>query len=361
MFDAKTRAAGAAEPARLRRRVRRPRRRRRAHDRGGCRACFEHLEPVMRNLADPDTDLRGFVRELGDAARIVAPVSKQNAALFTSMADTFEALGRDPRGAAQDLIAKSPSTMDTAIASFRVQRPFLDRPDDVLHGLLGRDATSCAARCPTINPALEIGTPVQQRGARAQRAARRTPSTRSATSPRRRRPTPRIRALTATVTTLNPQLRFYGPFVTVCNAPELLLHLPRRALLRGRHAPARRSARCSTSPASRTTRSARWAPTSRPTARASSRATRSTCTDQPYGAAITPDGRADCEAGQRGYLERNARFYPKKYKIDQRPADARRPGADLHGPRARAEGRDVHRRPRDRPVLDMAPSASGER
>ena len=38
-------------------------------------------------------------------------------------------------------------------------------------------------------------------------------------------------------------------------------------------------------------------------------------------------GRADCEAGQRGYVERDARFFPSKYKIAR---DPRSPG--LQGP-----------------------------
>ncbi|HEX5619650.1 MAG TPA: MlaD family protein, partial [Solirubrobacteraceae bacterium] len=56
---------------------------------------LQSLEPVMATLSGPDTDLDRTINELGDAARIVAPVSDQNARLFTSMADTFEALGRD--------------------------------------------------------------------------------------------------------------------------------------------------------------------------------------------------------------------------------------------------------------------------
>ena len=64
------------------------------------------------------------VDELADAARIVAPVSEQQAALFTSMADTFEALGRD-EGALKQTISDAPPTMDVAIESFREQRPFL--------------------------------------------------------------------------------------------------------------------------------------------------------------------------------------------------------------------------------------------
>ena len=42
---------------------------------------------------------------------------------------------------------------------------------------------------------------------------------------------------------------------------------------------------------------------------------------------MAPDGRADCEAGQRGYVERDARFFPSKYKIAR---DPRSPG--LQGP-----------------------------
>jgi hypothetical protein len=41
--------------------------------------------------------------------------------------------------------------------------------------------------------------------------------------------------------------------------------------------------------------------------------------DQPYGAAVSADGRADCEAGQRGFVERQARFFPKQYKIARDP------------------------------------------
>ena len=66
-----------------------------------------------------------FFKELGDAARIVAPVSKTNARLFTTMADTFEAISRDPQ-ALKDTISKSPPTLDAGTASLRVQRPFLE-------------------------------------------------------------------------------------------------------------------------------------------------------------------------------------------------------------------------------------------
>ena len=69
--------------------------------------------------------------------------------------------------------------------------------------------------------------------------------------------------------------------------------------------------------------------------------------NQPYAAAITPDGRADCETGQRGWLERNAGGLDAKYQRQPQPAHARRAGPDLQGQAARARGPDVHRRPRD--------------
>ena len=46
--------------------------------------------------------------------------------------------------------------------------------------------------------------------------------------------------------------------------------------------------------------------------------------DQPYGAAVAPDGRADCETGQRGWLERNAGGLDSKYRVNLNP---RTPGA----------------------------------
>ena len=81
----------------------------------------------------------------------------------------------------------------------------------------------------------------------------------------------------------------------------------------------------------------------------------------PYGAAITPDGRADCEAGQRGYARAQRALL--RQQVQDRPgrADAGRPGPDLQGPRARAEGPDLHVDPGDRPYSNIAPSSSGER
>jgi virulence factor Mce-like protein len=175
---------------------------------------FGHLTSVMRNLGAPRTDLKSFFKELGDAARIVAPVSATNAHLFTTMANTFEAFSRDTK-ALQATITKSPPTLDVSTRSLRVQRPFLEHTAAFSRDLNGATAELRGA-LPTVNRALEIGTPVTRRSALlyddlqgamdALRSLAEAPTTTGA-----------LRGLTATVTTLQPQLRFLGPYVTVCN------------------------------------------------------------------------------------------------------------------------------------------------
>jgi hypothetical protein len=277
----------------------------------------------MSTLAEPETDLDGFVKELGDAARIIAPVSGQNAQLFTGMADTFEALGRDEQ-ALKDFIAKSPPTMDTAISSFRVQRPFLTDLTAFSEDFAG--ATEELKRAlPPLNDAVRIGTPVQRRLPTLNEETAKTlvqlrelaeaPGTNAA-----------LRGLTATVTTLNPQLRFYGPYVTVCNSfnyffTYLAEHFSepdttgsaQRALVNttGRQEDSLGSMGAD-EPAN---------------GEGVQEGTPQYAQDQPYGAAVDAQGRADCEAGQRGYVERDARFFPSKYKIAR---DPRSPG--LQGP-----------------------------
>ncbi len=177
------------EPARLRRLVRRPRHRRRAHGRGGCRACSQHLEPVAANLADPDTELPRFFKELGDAARIVAPdLEAATPHLFTTMADTCEARRARPGGAASRRSPSSPPTMDAAIESFRVQRPFLAELTTFSKDFSRRDRGAARRAAGHSTAALETGTRVQQQACpQLNERARGRRSTRSTTSPRRRR------------------------------------------------------------------------------------------------------------------------------------------------------------------------------
>jgi virulence factor Mce-like protein len=178
-------------------------------------ALFGYLQPVAANLASPQTELGRFFRALGDTARVVAPVARTNAQLFTDMGITFAALARDPE-ALKATIAKSPSTLAVSTASLRAQRPFLDDTAAFSHDL--RFAThELRAALPDINPALEEGTPVVARTVDTSQRLKgvfgslrdlvRAPGTNIA-----------LRGLLATVTTLNPTLRFLGPYVTVCDS-----------------------------------------------------------------------------------------------------------------------------------------------
>jgi phospholipid/cholesterol/gamma-HCH transport system substrate-binding protein len=175
---------------------------------------FDHLTSVMANLNDPRTDLPSFFRSLDTTVRVVAPVSQTNAHTFTTMANTFDAISRDPQ-ALKDTIAKSPPTLHAGTESLAVQRPFLEHT-----AALSRDldtaATELRGALPTVNSALRVGTPVMSRSVTlndnlqgslgALEALVKAPTTIGS-----------LRGLTATVNTLQPQLRYLGPYVTVCN------------------------------------------------------------------------------------------------------------------------------------------------
>jgi virulence factor Mce-like protein len=175
---------------------------------------FRRLQPVAANLADPKTNLPGFFDGIGRTVKTVAPVSKTNARLFTTMADTFEALSRDPQ-ALRDTISKQPSTLDVATRSLRVQRPFLDHTAAFSRDLRGA-VDELPGTLPVLNSALRIGTRVQARSPQLNKPLR---DTFAALQDLVEKPTTigSLRGLTATVDTLQPTLRYIGPFVTVCN------------------------------------------------------------------------------------------------------------------------------------------------
>ncbi len=277
------------------------------------------LEPVMNTLADPETDLDGFVKELSDAARIVAPVSEQNARLFTGMADTFEALGRDEQ-ALKDMIAKSPATLEGGTRSFRVQQPFLDDLTAFSRDFSGATEELRGA-LPPLNGAVKVGTPVQKRVPALNEEVRKTlvrvrelaeaPGTNAA-----------LRGLTATVTTLNPQLRFYGPYVTVCNSWNYFFTYLAEHFSEPDSTGSAQRALVNTTGRQEDSLGSMGADEPA-NGKAVQEGTPQYAQDQPYGAAVAPDGRADCEAGQRGFVEDQARFFPDQYKIAR---DPRSPG-----------------------------------
>lgn len=71
------------------------------------------LAPVMRNLADPRTNLSGFLSGLGAFAHALAPVSRQQGELYTNLDRTFTALAGVARPYLQDWIRQTPPTFQS--------------------------------------------------------------------------------------------------------------------------------------------------------------------------------------------------------------------------------------------------------
>jgi virulence factor Mce-like protein len=175
---------------------------------------FTFLRPVMANLNNPGTRLKDFFKNIGAVSAEVAPVARVNAQLFTKMADTFRAISSCP-GCLQQTIEKNPPTLDTAITSFRVQRPFLADFTD-LSRRLQPFANVLPTALPRINAALAAGTRVlpqtvtlnnnTKKVFRALDALVQDPSTDLA-----------LGDLRDTLAVTKPLINYIAPFQTVCS------------------------------------------------------------------------------------------------------------------------------------------------
>jgi virulence factor Mce-like protein len=322
---------------------------------------FGSLEPVMRNLAAEETGLVDFFAELGDTARVIAPVSAVNARLFTDMADTFAAIGRD-EDALQSFIEKSPPTLDVAINSLEAQRPFLTHLAGFSEDFQPA-ARALRGALPPLNDAIDIGTPVQRRAVAVSQDLEgvmteledltTTPTTNAA-----------LRGLTATATTLNPQLRFYGPMITVCNGwsyfwtyiaehfsePDIT-GSSQRALLNvaGRQEDSLGS-QDANAPANGQ-EVIEGAP--------------QFLKGQDFPHSVTDDGKADCESGQRGWLNRQAGKFPKQLddgaplRIARDPVSPGIQGPTYAGRPEVYPGQTFTRNPQTGPWADMPESEYG--
>jgi|tagenome__1003787_1003787.scaffolds.fasta_scaffold20893798_2 ABC-type transporter Mla subunit MlaD len=260
---------------------------------------LRHLEPVMRTLGEPSTGLRRFFRELGDGARILAPIGEQWAASFTDGATTFDAISRDPT-ALEQTVAKTPPTLKVGTEALREGRPFL-RDLAGYSSELERASREVRLALPPINHALGVGAPVQTASIPL---SQRTDDTLHALSEVTGDPATSVglRGLGATVDTLNTQLRFYGPYMTVCNnwnffwtfAGEHLSELDptgtqqRTISLDNDHQDNSYSNGGAVTPANGENL-------------VEPNGTRQYFHAQPYAHAVDSQGNADCEVGQRGW------------------------------------------------------------
>ncbi len=265
---------------------------------------LRHLEPVARTLADPDTRLRRFFRELGDTVRVVAPVADRYARSFTTGADTFEAFSRDEQ-ALTDTIVESVPALEAGIPSLRAQRPMLTALRDSSLAL-GRLADALPGAAPPLTAALRAGPPNLRRSVPVYDALTedldalgqlvRDPATPAS-----------FVGLQRLGDILRPVTRHVGPYITVCNyANYSITHLGEHVSEPDATGTMQRTLNMQ---ASRTrdprdpslgTLGASNAVNGEPTITGVPMHFHG----QAYGAAVSPTGEADCEAGQRGYMER---------------------------------------------------------
>jgi ABC-type transporter Mla subunit MlaD len=125
---------------------------------GSLEPLLRALRRVAQTLSAPDTQLRRFLGELGDAARIVAPVATEQAELFGLAARAFAAISADT-GALQETISEGPPTLEAGIRVFPGQRAFL-RDFAVLSRELRPGVQDLRTTLPVLTEAIQVGTPV---------------------------------------------------------------------------------------------------------------------------------------------------------------------------------------------------------
>jgi phospholipid/cholesterol/gamma-HCH transport system substrate-binding protein len=173
-----------------------------------------NLEPVARNLSDPKTNLRGFVRSLSRTTALLAPVAETQADLFGNLATTFGALAQ-VKTDLQASISEGPPTLEAAVRAFRIQRPFLANSAALFRDL-APGARALGRYAPTIQAALVAGTDTLPRTVPLSRELART-----LTSLRGLADDPQARLgiddTTRFAKTLDPPLTYLAPAQITCN------------------------------------------------------------------------------------------------------------------------------------------------
>jgi virulence factor Mce-like protein len=265
---------------------------------------FQHLQPVARYLSDPHTQLTRFFGALNGFFGTISPVAGINAKLFADQATTFEAISRNA-GDLESTIRESPPTLDVSTRSLAFQQPLL-----VDLATFNRDLRPATVQLeqalPNVDPALEAGIKVLPRTPGVNhklqgvlsslKSLALDPGTNIA-----------LNGLTATVGTLNPMIRYLGPYVTVCNywnyfwdefqdlvSEQTSFGMAQRALLQfNNHQASNPGVAGGSYPANG------YQPGDPPDSGYPGDA--EYAHGPAYGAAVNSSGNADCENGQRGY------------------------------------------------------------
>jgi len=124
----------------------------------------QHAIPVLRTLADPQTQLGRLFQSLERTAAAVVPVAQQQGQLYRSLATTFDAFDAIAIPYLQDSISGGPPSLDTAIRSFPIQRPLLANTAAFFRDLQP-GAAALRTSAPALAEAFAVGTTQVRRAA----------------------------------------------------------------------------------------------------------------------------------------------------------------------------------------------------
>jgi virulence factor Mce-like protein len=179
------------------------------------------LEPVARNLSDPNTRLNRFFASLARAAEEAAPVAEEQASLFVNLDTSFTAFASIARPFLQETISESPASEQVAITQFPKQRPFI-RNNTAFFRELRPGVAVLPHAAPLVADAFEAGTEVLPKTKQmnedladvfeALADFSNDPGVRSG-----------VRQLTRLSSSLRPTLRYLKPTQTTCNYATIFL------------------------------------------------------------------------------------------------------------------------------------------
>jgi virulence factor Mce-like protein len=281
---------------------------------------FGNLRPVAAYLSDPHTQLTRLIGALNGFFSTISPVAQTNSKLFTDQATTFAAISQNP-GDLESTISQSPPTLDVSTASLKVQQPLLSDLT-TFADYMGPATAELRDALPNVNPALEAGVKVLPRTPSmnqklegvltALQSLAKDPGTNVA-----------VNGLASTVNTLDPTIRYLGPYVTVCNgwnymwveladlvSEQTNFGMAQRALLNFAN---QQQDSVGSIPAAQPANGQGVPPGQQP----------EYLHGPAYAAAVDNSGNADCEAVQRGYPKQLNHLDPKGRDLD---SDQHTPG-----------------------------------
>jgi hypothetical protein len=179
------------------------------------------LEPVARNLSDPDTRLNRFFPSLARASEEVAPVAEEQASLFVNLDTSFTAFASIARPFLQETISESPASEQVAIDQFPLQRPFI-RNNTAFFRELRPGVAVLPHGAPILADAFEAGTEVLPKTIQMNEDLADVFESLADFSDD---PTVRqgVNQLTRLASSLRPTLRFLTPVQTTCNYATVFL------------------------------------------------------------------------------------------------------------------------------------------